>query len=869
MTLQSPKLDDRAFQDLLQSAVERIRRTRPEWDDSAHNPGMVLLEAFAHLTEVLLYRLNRVPDKVYVELLRLLGVQIQPPTAAIATLVFRVPQPTTKAIDLPRGTLVGSAGATGGQPAPTFTALQTARIEVGQTAVEVEATHATWIEAESIGVSNGRAGQVFRVQQPPMVAASTASLAPVVMVEMGPDEEDDPHAPAIAVGTRRFRPWREVSTFANVDPGDAHVYKLDRNEGTVTFAPEVTLRDEPRMRALAQVPPEGRRILASYWRGGGIDGNLPAGRLTVMKSGIKVAVEQPHAATGGRDAETLENALRRGPLELFTLDRAITEQDFEMLARLEGGVARARAFTSAELWAHAKPGSVQVVLVPAIAGNPERVTFQDLDRARSDDVLSRVRVLLDARRPLGTRVDVTWAHFKQVSVHAHVVARREVRETEVRERILARLYRTISPLPGPSGTGWGFGEPLLASHVYDAVLAEPSVRYTEQIRFVVDDVPGEAVTVIEADAHQSRTFYAASLKRLFRTQNDGASWELVHRDPEVKSIEVVRAFPDAQFPGRVAVASLLAEEGTGKARTQVLLSEDTGETWRLRHVLEGEPRDMAWAVIEGGPSLFVATTRGLFELGSDEAAPRQRLVVASDETLGIRSVATARSEAGQLFVAVSGDEFPGLYVSSDGGRKFDPVKVAPTGNDVFVRVVRYRRIGLRLFLCAGSSVTGGQDLGKGVFIAEVEGGRAPSFTTRPKWDGGTCYSLAFAGDAMFAGTNRSGVARLGSLTTDANEPWVPSKPSSSNLPTLDTQQRVFVPVPAIACKVDAERGLSLLAGGDRGVFASKEGDVWAEASMSVFQEGIDLPRTWLLCSGEHSVTVTTDDTRLRGLHREP
>src|SRR5688572_813759 len=70
VSLESPKLDDRTFLNLVSDAVARIKQVSPNWDTSAHNPGTVLLEAFAHLTEVLLYRLNRLPDKVYVELLR-------------------------------------------------------------------------------------------------------------------------------------------------------------------------------------------------------------------------------------------------------------------------------------------------------------------------------------------------------------------------------------------------------------------------------------------------------------------------------------------------------------------------------------------------------------------------------------------------------------------------------------------------------------------------------------------------------------------------------------------------------------------------------------------------------------------------------
>ena len=43
---------------------------------------MVLVEVFAYLTETMIYRLNRVPEKAYIEFLRLLGVTLLPPAAA-------------------------------------------------------------------------------------------------------------------------------------------------------------------------------------------------------------------------------------------------------------------------------------------------------------------------------------------------------------------------------------------------------------------------------------------------------------------------------------------------------------------------------------------------------------------------------------------------------------------------------------------------------------------------------------------------------------------------------------------------------------------------------------------------------------------
>ena len=40
-----------------------IRRSAPQWTDlSPGDPGMVLVEVFAYLTDLMIYRLNRVPE---------------------------------------------------------------------------------------------------------------------------------------------------------------------------------------------------------------------------------------------------------------------------------------------------------------------------------------------------------------------------------------------------------------------------------------------------------------------------------------------------------------------------------------------------------------------------------------------------------------------------------------------------------------------------------------------------------------------------------------------------------------------------------------------------------------------------------------
>ena len=61
MPLPDIQLDDRRFEELFKDAQRRIPRYTPEWTDlNDSDPGITLVQLFAWLAEMLLYRLNRV-----------------------------------------------------------------------------------------------------------------------------------------------------------------------------------------------------------------------------------------------------------------------------------------------------------------------------------------------------------------------------------------------------------------------------------------------------------------------------------------------------------------------------------------------------------------------------------------------------------------------------------------------------------------------------------------------------------------------------------------------------------------------------------------------------------------------------------------
>ena len=118
--VEQPIVDNRTFTDLLRQVTTRAREFVPAWSERAPDDvGMVLAAIYAHYLEILLERLNRVPQKNFLAFLDLLGVALLPPSAATVPVVFTL-APTAGATGfVPQGTQVATMQ-TETQPAVVF-----------------------------------------------------------------------------------------------------------------------------------------------------------------------------------------------------------------------------------------------------------------------------------------------------------------------------------------------------------------------------------------------------------------------------------------------------------------------------------------------------------------------------------------------------------------------------------------------------------------------------------------------------------------------------------------------------------------------------------------------------------------------------
>jgi len=104
MSIALTSLDDRRWADLVDEGRALIPFYSPEWTDhNVSDPGITLIELFAWLAEMDIYRLNRIPDSHLRKFISLVGVRPAPPQPSIAALSFSLKEdPGDPTLRLPR-----------------------------------------------------------------------------------------------------------------------------------------------------------------------------------------------------------------------------------------------------------------------------------------------------------------------------------------------------------------------------------------------------------------------------------------------------------------------------------------------------------------------------------------------------------------------------------------------------------------------------------------------------------------------------------------------------------------------------------------------------------------------------------------------
>lgn len=348
----------------------------------------------------------------------------------------------------------------------------------------VDAVNAELVNGESIGSSEGVAGQRFKLKRQPVVP----SELPFVLEVSSPDG---------------WQEWKQVVDFSASSAEDNH-FSFDAVSGEIELGPAVR-EPEGALRNYGATPPKGAQLrVRSYATGGGNRGNVAQGTITVLKSSIPFIsrVVNRRAAAGGVDGENIDNAKVRGPIVLRTLGRAVTKEDYEFLAREAAPeVARVHCVAAGE---GADAGSIRVLIVPAAAAGTGRLRFEQLIPA--DETLAKIASRLDECRVIGTRVLVEPPRYNGLTIVARIRAQARFSPARVQEAVLDALYAYFHPISGGNErAGWPFGRPVNLGEVYAVAQGVKGVELIQDLRvFGADPITGQrgqAVQVLPLDAH--------------------------------------------------------------------------------------------------------------------------------------------------------------------------------------------------------------------------------------------------------------------------------------------------------------------------------------------------------------------------------
>jgi predicted phage baseplate assembly protein len=352
----------------------------------------------------------------------------------------------------------------------------------------IGARHAVTVRDEVIGRSDGTPGQSFTLLHTPLLARDPERDVLLVESPNGPEET-----------------WHEVADFAESGEDDRH-YTLDSLTGELTFGPSL-LQPDGSVYRFGAVPGKGSKLrMARYQHGGGVSGNAPGGALSVLKSSIPYVarVSNRDAATGGRDAQSLEDAKLRAPHMLRSRTRAVTLDDYEYIARQVHGVGRAYCLGPGAQPGRAnepRPGHVVMLVLPQVDQPTAGLTAEHITLSR--ELAHAVQARLDEHRLLGTTIEVRAPRFLWVTVS---VTLRFGEHTEpglmedARAQADAALHRYLNPyVGGPQGEGWPLGRDLNRSELYGLLQRIRGIEYADDLSLTIAE--SEAAVVAPVSGH--------------------------------------------------------------------------------------------------------------------------------------------------------------------------------------------------------------------------------------------------------------------------------------------------------------------------------------------------------------------------------
>jgi len=399
------------YEAVRQELVQRIPTITDRWTDfNESDLGMVLLELFCGLGDMLLFYLDNQANEAYlptarqrqnvINLTNLVNYRLDLPVAATTTLYFRLAAPLPGPLTVPRHT---RCRATTDQGNVDFATAEDLVIDAGTLDGMVGGIQG--VPAEETFVTDGSQGQVLRLTAKDIAQGS-------IEVWVG--------------GVK----WTEVRTFYESTPADAHyILATDALDQT-----SVTLGDGQ----YGLLPPSGQVVAVRHLKTLGAGGNIGKrlvnsllDAVTFQGEQVKLTVTNIQVASNGNARESLDHARKQAPAELASLWRAVTKADYVALAEGFAGVAKAQVLDVNDC-VNLGYYHVCVVIAPDGGGLPSQLL--------KDQVLA----FLNDRKLLTVTVHVKDPVYVPIDTEAEIYVYRDYDRYAVLDAVMGKVREALA-----------------------------------------------------------------------------------------------------------------------------------------------------------------------------------------------------------------------------------------------------------------------------------------------------------------------------------------------------------------------------------------------------------------------------------------
>ncbi len=463
----------RDYESILAAMHKLIPEKIPEWTDYSKqtDQGNVLLQLFAHMGDIIAYYQDRLVNESFlgtaherrsiIEHLRLIGYRLATATPASAELTIDFPADCVDIIRIAKGDAFATRSTRDSSSVRFEYTGSDLDIDCNSLAIDPETDRKYYtiqieegrlIKEDIIGTSAGTAGQRFPLSFNRLILRSIGSSSEVntdirVWTELGG---------VIDAGWR----LQDSLAFSREDAQD-YTIEVDANDqATIVFGGN----------GFGAIPPSGAVIKAEYRVGGGELGNVSAATIATVVDAPALSlaaagVNNPDAATGGADRESIAHAVEHAPGVFRSLKRAVTADDYKALALNFNGVGKVRA--EAEHW-----NQVTLYIAPEGGG---RV---------SDILTANLLAYFEDKRPLSTIIEIADVDYVKIYLAATVGIESYYSKSEMQVKIEEAVANLLA------FDNVDFGQIIYLSKFYEAIEAIEGVRFVTVSEFFREGVAG-------------------------------------------------------------------------------------------------------------------------------------------------------------------------------------------------------------------------------------------------------------------------------------------------------------------------------------------------------------------------------------------